>query len=88
MNKLLTIVLIGATLVFTACGSDDDSTTPVNDCTTCDIDVLGTLTAIEYCDNGNGTMTVTVDGQEDIVDLDGASFDDFIEAVELIATCN
>ena len=88
MNKLLTIALFSATLLLTACGSDDDSSTPAADCKTCDIDVLGTITAIEYCDNGDGTMTVTVDGQEEIVDLEGASFDEFIEAVELIATCN
>jgi len=88
MKNLLTIALFATALVFTACSSDDDSTSSSNECKTCEIDLLGTLTSTEYCDNGDGTMTVTIDGQEQTVDLEGATFDDFIAAVELIATCN
>ena len=87
MKNLLTIALFGATLVFTACGSDDDSTNSSNECKTCEIDLIETITT-KYCDNGDGTITITVDGQEQTQDLDGVSFDEFISVVELIATCN
>ena len=88
MKNLLTIALFATALVFTACSSDDDSTSSSNECKTCEIDLLGTLTSTEYCDNGDGTMTVTIDGQEQTQDLDGVSFNEFISVLELIATCN
>jgi hypothetical protein len=90
MKKLMSIVLLGTILVFTACSSDDDSSnSEVNDCETCDLDILGTIVSGEYCDNGDGTITVTIDGQEETESLDGLTFDQFISAFEQLgATCN
>lgn len=90
MKKLMSIVLLGTTLIFAACGSDDDSSDPVvTDCEICDLDILGTIVSGEYCDNGDGTITVTIDGEEETESLDGVTFDEFIAAFEQLgATCN
>jgi len=58
-------------------------------CRTCGIDLLGTVINSEYCDNGDGTITVTTEGQSQTTDLNGATFAQFIAGLEQAgATCN
>lgn len=77
-------------LIFTACSSDDDNNSEEQEtCETCDLDLLGTVISSEYCDNGDGTITITTEGLEQTQDLDGATFEQFILALELAgASCN
>lgn len=84
MKKIILSFAVIATLGFTSCSSDDDNSDDgsISECLTCDLDILGTVISSEYCDNGDGTMTVTTDGQEQTVDLEGESFDSVISALE------
>ena len=88
MKKIILTAAVVGMLTFTACGSDDDSGEDAQVCETCTIDFLGITTVTEYCDNEDGTVTATVDGVEEIVDLMGISFSQFITSVELLGTCN
>ena len=89
MKKFMFLALMIGALGFHSCGSDDDGNQNQNECQTCDLELLGIVISSEYCDNGDGTMTVTSEGQEETVDLEGLSFDAFISALEQIgATCN
>lgn len=86
MKKFMLSMAVLAAISFTSCSSDDDA---VDNCATCGIDLLGVVISSEYCDNGDGTMTVTVEGVSETVDLQGQSFDAFIQGLELSgATCN
>lgn len=90
MRKIkITILALGA-LVFTACGNDDNSNgNDSNECQTCTLDVLGEQATAEYCDNGDGTITIIANGEETTESLDGATFDEFIAAFELFgAICD
>ncbi len=85
MKKVLFSALVLGLLFTTSCKSDDDNGDTAPTCETCEI--LGISS--EYCDNGDGTMTVTTAGQEQSVDLNGSSFADFVAALEASgATCN
>lgn len=85
----MSIVLLGTTLVFAACGSDDDSSDPVTDCQTCNQEVEGQNISSEICDNGDGTYTITFLNEEETEDLNGATFEQIIAAFEALgATCN
>lgn len=89
MKKLLlSVSLLAAFFAFTSCSSDDDSSS-ANDCLVCDLELFGQATSTEYCDNGDGTVTVISMDQEETVDLEGNSFSDFISGIEALgATCN
>ena len=81
MNVLMAIVV----LVFLSCSKDDDNNVQ-QECQICSIEFdeeLGEGATIEFCDNGDGTVTITVDGEEETESLDGASFNEFILALEL-----
>ena len=87
MNVLLAI----GVLVFLACGNDDDDDNEAQqDCRICSFGlIVGEEVTAEYCDNGDGTITITANGEETTETLDGASFSEFINAFELLgATCN
>lgn len=76
---------LAGTVAFTSCSKDDDDK---NSCATCELKVLDSSVTSKYCDNGDGTMTVTTDGQENTVELDGVSFDTFISQFKRTgATC-
>jgi len=84
---MLMAVLFGA-LSITSCSDSNDDLESLDDCITCT--TLLVLTS-EYCDNGDGTVTVTSNGQEETVDLQGLTFAAFIETVKLAlpgTTCN
>ncbi|MEP1489072.1 MAG: hypothetical protein ABJK28_11645 [Algibacter sp.] len=85
MKKIMLSALLIGALGFTSCGSDDDGGEETTEtCETC------TLQSIEskYCDNGDGTITITVAGQSQEVPLSGVSFSDYISLLETAgATC-
>ncbi len=89
MKKLMLALAVVSAISITACSSDDDNNSEsANDCKTCNLEFLGESVTSEYCDNGDGTMTVTTSGTSETVDLDGATFAQFIQGVELLSTCN
>ncbi len=67
-----------------ACSSDDNKGLACYDCS---LELLGTVIESEYCDNGDGTIEVTINGETETVDLEGTSYDDFISQVQTISTC-
>jgi hypothetical protein len=92
MKKFMFVLAVISAINITACSSDDDGgseTQGNSDCETCNLELLGESLTTEFCDNGDGTITVTVFGESEIEDLEGVSFDEFISAYELLgATCN
>lgn len=80
MKKILLSAAV--CLAFVACSSDDDNGEE-NTCKTCEITVLEETQSVEYCDNGDGTVTATAqDGSEVTAELEGVSFSQFISALE------
>ena len=74
MKKLIFAFTVLASLSFVGCSSDDDE----GSSRTCD--VLGLVPAT-FVDNGDGTATVTFDGESQVVDLDGVDFDTFTDQI-------
>ncbi len=73
MKKFIYLAVFTLALGFTACGDDDDDK---GNCENCE--VLGI--SLTMCDNGDGTADVTAAGQTETVDLEGISFDAYVEA--------
>lgn len=68
------------TITFTSCKIDDDN---YRNCKTCENDSLGALIISEFCDNEDGTVTVTMYGQTKIIELeDETTFMEYITAYE------
>ncbi|MEZ4779649.1 MAG: hypothetical protein R2786_09740 [Flavobacteriaceae bacterium] len=88
MNKQnLIIALLVLTVVFSCKKKDDDGGGQA--CQTCTFDILGEDFTSEYCDNGDGTVTVTTEGQSQTTSMEGLTFTEFIAAFEQAgATCN
>lgn len=81
MKKVFLLIALVATASFTGCSKDDDE----NKCATCSIDFLGTALVTEACDNGDGTVTLTVNGESQVVsgdELEGATPAEFVQALE------
>ena len=71
MKKIIYSILFAATTLLTAtsCGDDDDNN---SDCLVCE---EGSV-----CDNGDGTVTISLDGEEDeTLDLEELCFANFAE---------
>ena len=82
--KYIKIILVGLLMIsFISCATNDDR----EDCYNCDAN-LAVPVAIQYCDNGNGTMDVTTNGLTKEVDLLGQSFEDFIAGAQLVTNCS
>ena len=82
-KKIMLMALFVGALSVTSCSDSNDDQDSLDDCKTC--------TTSEYCDNGDGTVTVTSNGQEETVDLQGLTFAAFIETVKIAlpgTTCN
>lgn len=86
MKKLLFSAAIMGLLFTASCNKDDDG--GGKNCETCKISMSGSTISTEYCDNGNGTMQMTVNGQTETVDLEGMSFDEYIKALRASGMCN
>ena len=90
MKKIILSIAMIATIAFTGC-SDNDETD--KKCLSCEFSGLGVETPIktQYCDNGDGTMTITVKGIQTVTDdiPEGSSFEEIIEAAKKQGTtCN
>ena len=87
-KQIMLMVLFVGALSITSCSNSNDDESLMDDCQTCTTLLL--LTS-EHCDNGDGTVTVTSNGQEETVDLNGVTFAVYIEGVKLAlqgTTCN
>ncbi len=59
----LTALALASSVALTSCSKDDDSSDSNNDdCITCSISQAGVTLSSEVCDNGDGTITFTVNG--------------------------
>lgn len=88
MKRIKIAILAIGVLGFTACGNDDNDEI-IDNCETCSLMVMDQEVVSEYCDNGDGTVTITTAGVEQTEDLEGVTFDQFIAAFELLgASCN
>jgi len=82
MKKVVFSLLAVSCLIFVGCSNDDDDD---QNCAVCAIDFLGTPLTTEACDNGDGTVTITVEGQSEILtseDLEGASPAEYVAALK------
>ena len=88
MKKSIFMALSIGFFCFVSCSKSDDKKA-LQDCQTCNLDILGEMISSEFCDNGDGTFTITSNGESETQDLDGATFQQFIDAYEQFgATCN
>ncbi len=88
MKRIKIAILAIGVLGFAACGSDDNDEF-VENCETCSLTIATQQVVSEYCDNGDGTVTINTAGVETTENLEGVTFDQFIAAFELLgATCN
>ena len=75
------LMAIISTISFTACTTaSEDGDENSDSCTTCTLILLES----EYCDNGDGTVTITAGGETTTQSLEGQSLDSFITALELV----
>ena len=81
MNKFILGPFLIMTLVFNACGGNDDDGSS-KECQTCNQEFAGEIITSEICDNGNGTFTITFNGEEETEDLNVATFEQIIAAYE------
>lgn len=90
MKKIMLMAFAAGLFAFTStsCSSDDDGDSS-SDCQTCTISFEGIESVMEYCDNGDGTITATdEDGTEVTEELpEGLSYSDFINAQEQLGDC-
>ena len=77
MRKTIFALTLLATISFVGCSSDDEGTAEENSVTCI---ILGLVPAT-FVDNGDGTATVTVDGETDTFDLDGIDFNTFTDQI-------
>jgi len=88
MKKCINVLMAIGVLVLLACGNDDDNNVQ-QDCKICSFGIDADLEEATFCDNGDGTVTVKANGEETTESLDGASFNEFILALELFGgDCN
>lgn len=58
-------------------------------CQTCTVDLLGTAIVSEVCDNMDGTVSITVDGETQTQTLEeGQTYDQIIASFEIAGNCN
>ena len=77
MKKVVFSLMLVASFVFVRCSDDDDE----NKCASCDL--LGV--AIEACDNGDGTVTVSGAGESSVLsgeELAGQTAAEYVKSLE------
>lgn len=88
----LNVLLLGF-LVSIGCSKEEEEVV-LKACTTCELMAQETMTTTGLCDNGDGTVELSVNDQtETIEDLEGMSAEEYIEATAVGleffgATCN
>lgn len=82
---ILTISCV-ISLLLMSCSSNDEASLK---CFDCDVDTQGNPDDVEYCDNGDGTMSAMFrsTGKTVQIDLKGNTFDDFIVTARTFGTC-
>lgn len=75
MKKIIFAFALLLSIGFAGCSSDSDGD---GDSRTCNI--LGLVPAT-FVNNGDGTATVTVDGESDTFDLEGVDFETFTDQI-------
>ncbi len=74
MKKVIFSIALLTSFIFLGCSNDDNE----GNSRTCNI--LGLIPAT-FVDNGDGTATVTVDGESDTFDLEGVEFEMFTDQI-------
>lgn len=89
MKKIISFAVLTAALstALVSCSKDDDSSSSSNTpCTTCSLSAFGITTTTSVCDNGDGTLAVTINGVEQTVT---ASYDAYVQGLTAAgANCN
>ncbi|SNY94957.1 hypothetical protein [Flagellimonas pacifica] len=78
MKKII-LSTISIALFFVGCSKDDDKG---EKCSTCTVSASGISLTSKYCDNGDGTMTVTTGEETNTVSMEGLTFNQFIAALK------
>lgn len=88
MKKIMLMAFATVFFAFTSCSSDDDGNTS-SSCEICTVTFEGSTSTTTYCDNEDGTYTITLeDGTETTQDIPGdVSFDEFIASQEQLGDC-
>ena len=76
-NYILGISILAMVLGFSSCSSDDDDG---RDCDSCDLQGE----TVEFCDNGDGTYTLTAAGQSETIteeELEGVTPEEYVELI-------
>ena len=88
-NKLTKLVLVLAcTVSVFSCKKDDDASAGVSGtCQSCTVSTGEIENTTQYCDQGNGKMTVTNGEFEMEQNIPGGNFETFIEGIKIAGTC-
>ena len=81
MKKIILSMAMISAVAFASCSDSDNTPEEESKCKVCTLAIIST----EVCDNGDGTLTVKVNGTEQTVT---AEYSDYVKALELAgATC-
>lgn len=80
MKKLVFSLMALATLGFASCGSGHNEEDNASNCMICEATANGITAASEICKGDDGTITVTTNGKEEVVE--GFTFNELIEISE------
>ncbi len=75
MRKLIFSLALIASVSFIGCSNDDGEELDTRSC-----DLLGLVPAT-FVDNGDGTATVTIEGESENFDLEGTDFNTFADQI-------
>ncbi|TDQ21908.1 hypothetical protein [Tenacibaculum caenipelagi] len=81
MKKIILSIAMLTSTVLASCSDDNESNT---NCRKCVFEGFDQTLNTEYCDNGDGTITMTVEGGQTVTDEipKGSSFEEIMKAVE------
>jgi len=82
--KKIKLILLLVSFALLSCTSDEES----SNCFQCNVNLSGEPANTVICDNGDGTVDVTSAGVTKTIDLEGVTFEDFINAAQLLGTCS
>ncbi len=88
MRNIKIALLSIAMISFIACSSNDDDLKNSN-CYDCEANLLIPFPPAKYCDNGDGTLSVTtLLGITVTEDLKGVAFEDFMTGIKTVTSCS